>query len=1242
MRGEKLVAFTLVLLMAISSTFIGVTFAGPTTIYVSPSEVTADVGETFTVEIWVDGVTDLSAWEFKLRYDTNVLAFPPEVAEGDFLSSVGTTDFRVTTSTMYSYVQVACALQEPVGASGSGVLATITFTVLGGYPGKTDLDLFDTKLYDIDLNPIEHEALPGYFYMTKPVASFTWTPESPIANETIWFNASESFSPIGKNIVLYTWDFGDGSPTISTSGPIITHQYVDYSKDPYMVTLTVTDEDGNTGTLTKPLLIWRDVIASDIWVSDLNLDGSYSVIDPTEVSDYYPPYMLVLTATNLGTQTETFNVTLDFSVPTQIVPLWDNPVTLPPGTGSGFSILALWWPEDAEGNILPPGTYTFTMTCSYVDGELPKYDNTANNVFTKNITIVEAMYGIYTRDDLNEFYLPHGMESNIRFNATATNVGDVTLSNLRFGVYFKGVGYDLSTTDLTLMYNTGAGWSSEYHPALASDYAPSLAAEGWQLCTHIGAPHPSTFSLAPNASQVFYFYVRNEIPLGPMKILVTVWNDTNGNFVFEPELNETILSEGDYPVEVSLNPFHTAQIGYTGKFYYSIQSAIDAASAGDTVIVYPGEYHEHVVVNKANLTLLGAKANVDPWDRTVQGEESIIIGIGGAFGGAPILIDADGVVINGFTVKNPGGDYGIILPSSPLPPDPTKIATVEYNIVTETGYAGIYGYALYGDIIRNNWVVDNDMYGIFIEYYLAPSSENCTIEGNVIERNGEDGICGYTFNFVIKNNNFTDNGCSGMWLWEGEGNIIEGNIIRNCTYGIYLDGHNYAKISECTITNCTYGIYLNEYVDYPPIINYNNIYNNTQYGVDAHEISALTVDARYNWWGNSTGPTHPYNPLGTGDIITDNVDYEPWLAQPYPPAVFAPLTYLEINGPYSTCFEVHVVIANVTDLYGFQFKLTWDPTVAEIAEVHYESKLDLIWGEDNYYASCTYDNAAGELTMAATAMPPAQGFSGTATVLNVVFTVHSNYRATSWIRMPRNFVKLSDSEANPIPTGIIDYYTYEVPKAALEMSVTGHSPEFNATAVSTTFTVDVWLHNAMNVRGYDVIIKYPTDLLDAANVMIHTSDEWFPGPYDTKTWTIDDTAGTIQVTLMQTTDAPPASGDGILFTITFHVVKGITWKQGLDRNLHGIIRFDSSSYITVYNKVTNSYYNLSGSLLNRNIVDYYFVPIPGDVNLDGTVDVKDLYLVATRIGTSYLDYDINNNHSVDVYDLVLVAKHFGS
>lgn len=38
-----------------------------------------------------------------------------------------------------------------------------------------------------------------------------------------------------------------------------------------------------------------------------------------------------------------------------------------------------------------------------------------------------------------------------------------------------------------------------------------------------------------------------------------------------------------------------------------------------------------------------------------------------------------------------------------------------------------------------------------------------------------------------------------------------------------------------------------------------------------------TVDARFNWWGANTGPTHSSNATGTGRMVSNNVLFDPWL-----------------------------------------------------------------------------------------------------------------------------------------------------------------------------------------------------------------------------------------------------------------------------------------------------------------------------------------------------------------------------
>jgi hypothetical protein len=65
-------------------------------------------------------------------------------------------------------------------------------------------------------------------------------------------------------------------------------------------------------------------------------------------------------------------------------------------------------------------------------------------------------------------------------------------------------------------------------------------------------------------------------------------------------------------------------------------------------------------------------------------------------------------------------------------------------------------------------------------------------------------------------------------------------------------------------------------------INYNNIEGNTQFGLQADAGNTATADAEHNWWGSDSGPTHSSNPGGTGDVVSDLVDFDPWLPLPQP------------------------------------------------------------------------------------------------------------------------------------------------------------------------------------------------------------------------------------------------------------------------------------------------------------------------------------------------------------------------
>jgi hypothetical protein len=53
---------------------------------------------------------------------------------------------------------------------------------------------------------------------------------------------------------------------------------------------------------------------------------------------------------------------------------------------------------------------------------------------------------------------------------------------------------------------------------------------------------------------------------------------------------------------------------------------------------------------------------------------------------------------------------------------------------------------------------------------------------------------------------------------------------------------------------------------------------NSPFGISVGGVS--TVNARKNWWGSATGPYHPtLNPGGTGDHVSDLVNFVPWLTR---------------------------------------------------------------------------------------------------------------------------------------------------------------------------------------------------------------------------------------------------------------------------------------------------------------------------------------------------------------------------
>lgn len=340
----------------------------------------------------------------------------------------------------------------------------------------------------------------------------------------------------------------------------------------------------------------------------------------------------------------------------------------------------------------------------------------------------------------------------------------------------------------------------------------------------------------------------------------------------------------------------------TATDYTVIQTAIDDSSAGDTITVAAGIYVENVNVDES-LTLTGASSATVT---VIAADSSAHV----------FFVTANSVDISGFTVSGAtvGGRAGIYLNAG------VSLCNIHDNILT-SNFDGIWlGAGSSSNTLTNNTLTNN--YQGF-EVYI---SNNNTFTSNIASSNDNYG-------FKIDSgdgNEFTGNTANsntkfGFYVVTGDGGGVSnttftGNTANlNTTYGIRINGGSGTTLTSNTFdsngvsgirlketmttltlennsfTNNPIGIEITDSVDDVSTwtVNYNNIVGNTSYGISNAAVAG-TLDATNNYWGDASGPTHVSNGLGTGDAVSDYVDFIPWLDAEGGGAVY--LVYIGTQG----------------------------------------------------------------------------------------------------------------------------------------------------------------------------------------------------------------------------------------------------------------------------------------------------------------------------------------------------------
>ncbi|MFO7773842.1 MAG: right-handed parallel beta-helix repeat-containing protein [Dehalococcoidia bacterium] len=417
--------------------------------------------------------------------------------------------------------------------------------------------------------------------------------------------------------------------------------------------------------------------------------------------------------------------------------------------------------------------------------------------------------------------------------------------------------------------------------------------------------------------------------------------------------------------------------------YTTIQAAIDAAGSDDIIQVGAGNYTEDLVIpaGKDGLELAGAGCGV-----------SIIKGVATAdwdLGEPPVynirfdeFSGVSGVKIHGFTIESPDVPTNHFASGMVLNGQDIEI----YNncFVSKGAAAAVDNYCVAIQTWRWSAAPNSDITGLRIyDNTFTSAGDLWVYQGVFVNRDGENAgdvtVSGNTFtgnihmgiayegnNAEISGNEMTSDfagaGIAVMDWAKGAQNNVEviDNTVEGFARGIVI-GHGDGdqaltdiSVTGNTVQNNDTGILMRSSAG-GVVVNYNNIVDNSTYGVE--NTHTATLDATHNWWGDASGPTHAGNLEGTGDPVSDGVDYGHWLGAP----LDLPAVYYDTLGPGENVVDASeeadtIVTLNVTaeasetDIYIARYQSQPfpdepfpDETLGKYIDIHVSNPENVIW-----------------------------------------------------------------------------------------------------------------------------------------------------------------------------------------------------------------------------------------------------------------------------------------------------------
>ena len=362
--------------------------------------------------------------------------------------------------------------------------------------------------------------------------------------------------------------------------------------------------------------------------------------------------------------------------------------------------------------------------------------------------------------------------------------------------------------------------------------------------------------------------------------------------------------------------------------YYTINEALAVAGDGDTIIVHEGTYSEKLTINKSITLQAGSMPTIDlsgftgdgikvtANNVTIDGFEIIgiqYLGSGSSNVNPTIAAEANYVTVQNCVFNTSGGALG--KEAMVARPGTNNISFLNNEVnnymfgITARGSSwggsatlpddGVTDMIVSGNTFNVGYVDDGSQ--ITGEAVQIHYGDNIVVTDNTINGPGKFETCPYSLinsigivdfmsgygaaGTVNYSNNVVTNCYVGIGTFAGNGQI-SGNTVTGNNIGIQVGQNDAVYIStpaEGVAITCNYiennirGIWAQNFVPDGLAAHFNNIVGNTEYGVINEDPEDDVFDATCNWWGADNGPG-AVGP-GSGDAVSLNVDYNPWLTE---------------------------------------------------------------------------------------------------------------------------------------------------------------------------------------------------------------------------------------------------------------------------------------------------------------------------------------------------------------------------